>query len=68
MASPFSVQVRARVSGYMTSVYFSDGSLVEKDAKLFEIDPRMYRADRDRAIRTPADQGRRHPGDVSARG
>jgi multidrug efflux system membrane fusion protein len=43
------VQVRARVSGYMTSVYFKDGTYVEKDAKLFEIDPRPFMADRDRA-------------------
>ncbi len=43
------VQVRARVSGYMTNVYFKDGTYVEKDAKLFEIDPRPFMADRDRA-------------------
>jgi multidrug efflux system membrane fusion protein len=50
----YSVQVRARVSGYMTQVYFRDGSLVEKDDKLFEIDPRMYKADLDRANGTVA--------------
>ena len=43
------VQVRARVSGYMTNVYFKDGTFVEKEAKLFEIDPRPFLADRDRA-------------------
>ncbi len=47
--SIYSVQVRARVSGYMTNVYFKDGSMVAKDDKLFEIDPRMYKADLDRA-------------------
>ena len=47
--SLFSVQVRARVSGYMTNVYFKDGSMVKKGDKLFEIDPRMYKADLDRA-------------------
>ncbi len=43
------VQVRSRVSGYMTNSYFKDGTYVEKDAKLFEIDPRPFMADRDRA-------------------
>ncbi len=43
------VQVRARVSGYMTNSYFKDGTYVEKDAKLFEIDARPFMADRDRA-------------------
>ncbi len=47
--SIYSVQVRARVSGYMTNVYFKDGSMVSKEDKLFEIDPRMYKADLDRA-------------------
>src|SRR5262245_10017839 len=47
--SPYSVQVRARVSGYMTNVYFRDGDMVRKGDKLFEIDPRMYKADLDRA-------------------
>jgi multidrug efflux system membrane fusion protein len=50
----FSVQVRARVSGYMTQVYFKDGVPVETDDKLFEIDPRMYKADLDRARGTVA--------------
>jgi len=43
------VQVRSRVSGYMTNSYFKDGTYVEKDAKLFEIDARPFMADRDRA-------------------
>jgi multidrug efflux system membrane fusion protein len=47
--SPRSVNVRARVSGYMTNVYFKDGSMVHEGDKLFEIDPRPYKADRDRA-------------------
>ena len=47
--SLYSVQVRARVSGYMTNVYFTDGNMVRKGDKLFEIDPRMYKADLDRA-------------------
>lgn len=52
--SPYSVQVRARVSGYMTQVYFRDGIEVRKGDKLFEIDPRMYKADLDRAEGTVA--------------
>ena len=35
-----SVQVTARVSGYLNDpVYFKDGTMIEKDAKLFQIDP-----------------------------
>jgi multidrug efflux system membrane fusion protein len=46
----YSVQVRARVSGYLTNpVYFKDGSMVQEGDKLFAIDPRLYKADRDRA-------------------
>ena len=44
-----SVQIRARVSGYMTNVYFKDGTQVEKGDKLFEIDPRQYKAELERA-------------------
>jgi multidrug efflux system membrane fusion protein len=43
------VQVTSRVSGYMTKVYFKDGDQVEKDNLLFEIDPRQYKAEYDRA-------------------
>src|SRR3546814_910922 len=39
-----SVEVRARVSGYLQSVNFSDGELVEKGQLLFVIDPRPYEA------------------------
>jgi multidrug efflux system membrane fusion protein len=52
--APYSVQIRARVSGYMTNVYFLDGTMVKKGDKLFEIDPRMYRADLERARGTVA--------------
>ncbi len=46
----YSVQVRARVSGYlMNPVYFKDGDMVEANTKLFQIDDRQYRADLDRA-------------------
>ena len=37
-----SVQVRARVGGYLQNVNFKEGDLVKKDQVLFEIDPRPY--------------------------
>ena len=43
-----SVQVQARVSGYLMKVLFKEGSLVRKDDILFEIDARMYRAQLER--------------------
>ena len=49
-----SVEVRARVSGYLDKVNFKEGALVKKDDKLFEIDPRPYRADLERAKGTVA--------------
>lgn len=52
--SPYSVQILARVSGYMTRVYFKDGTMVRKGDKLFEIDPQMYQADLQRAKGTVA--------------
>ncbi|APW60865.1 efflux RND transporter periplasmic adaptor subunit [Paludisphaera borealis] len=44
-----SVQVTSRVSGYLNQVYFQDGQQVEKGAVLFQIDPRPFQADLDRA-------------------
>jgi RND family efflux transporter MFP subunit len=38
------VQVRARVNGYLQSVHFKDGAMVEKGDLLFTIDPRPYEA------------------------
>jgi RND family efflux transporter MFP subunit len=49
-----SVEVRARVSGYLDEVSFKEGALVMKADKLFQIDPRPYRADLDRARGTVA--------------
>jgi RND family efflux transporter MFP subunit len=49
-----SVEVRARVSGYLDRVCFKEGALVKKDDKLFEIDPRPYRAELERAKGTLA--------------
>lgn len=39
-----SVEVRAKVTGYITKVDFADGALVKTGDVLFEIDPREYRA------------------------
>jgi membrane fusion protein, multidrug efflux system len=36
------VEIRARVSGYVNSVHFKDGQLVNKGDLLFVIDPRPY--------------------------
>jgi RND family efflux transporter MFP subunit len=44
-----SVEVRARVWGYLDKVNFKEGSLVKKGDVLFEIDSRVYRADLERA-------------------
>jgi RND family efflux transporter MFP subunit len=40
-----SVEVRARVSGYLEKANFKEGALVKKGDVLFEIDPRTYEAD-----------------------
>lgn len=36
------VEIRARVSGYLTEIHFTDGQLVNKGDLLFIIDPRPY--------------------------
>jgi len=38
------VEVRARVSGYLTEIHFEDGQLVKEGDLLFVIDPRPYEA------------------------
>jgi RND family efflux transporter MFP subunit len=43
------VEVRPRVSGYISSVNFTDGNEVKKGDVLFVIDPRPYAAERDKA-------------------
>jgi RND family efflux transporter MFP subunit len=43
------VEVRPRVSGYISSVNFKEGSDVRKGDVLFIIDPRPYQAERDKA-------------------
>jgi RND family efflux transporter MFP subunit len=42
-----SVEVRARVSGYLESIHFKDGQIVKKGDLLFVIDPRPYQAELD---------------------
>ena len=39
-----SVEIRARVAGYLQSIHFTDGQIVDEGALLFVIDPRPYRA------------------------
>jgi RND family efflux transporter MFP subunit len=43
------VEVRARVSGYLEAVKFADGAMVKEGDVLFVIDPRPYQAAVDRA-------------------
>ncbi|AHB48319.1 hemolysin secretion protein D [Hyphomicrobium nitrativorans NL23] len=38
------VEVRARVSGYLSKIHFTDGQLVEAGASLFTVDPRPFEA------------------------
>ncbi|MDB6169179.1 MAG: hypothetical protein JWM88_2043 [Verrucomicrobia bacterium] len=45
-----SVEVRARVSGYLQTVNFKAGAMVQAGDLLFVIDPRPYQADLDRAL------------------
>ncbi len=44
-----SVNVQARVTGYLVQMPFKEGAEVKKDDLLFEIDPRPYRAQLDQA-------------------
>src|SRR2546430_7191493 len=44
-----SVDIRPRVSGYITEIHFEAGAIVEKVDLLYVIDPRPYQADFDRA-------------------
>jgi RND family efflux transporter MFP subunit len=44
-----SVEVRPRVTGYIESVNFTEGSIVKKGDLLFVIDPRPYRAELEKA-------------------
>jgi RND family efflux transporter MFP subunit len=44
-----SVELRARVPGYLTRILVGDGATVQKDQPLYEIDARPYQAELDRA-------------------
>jgi RND family efflux transporter MFP subunit len=44
-----SVEVRARVTGYLEKVLFKEGDDVKKGQPLFDVDPRVYQADLKRA-------------------
>src|SRR5437879_6349949 len=45
-----SVEIRPRVSGYITEIHFEAGAIVKKGDLLYVIDPRPYQADFDRAV------------------
>ncbi len=49
LESPETVEIKARVSGYLDKVHFKEGKEVRKGDLLFTIDPRPYQADYDRA-------------------
>lgn len=44
-----SVEIRPRVSGYITKIHFEAGAIIKKGDLLYVIDPRPYQADFDRA-------------------
>src|SRR5947208_16620907 len=44
-----SVEIRPRVSGYITEIHFEAGAIIKKGDLLCVIDPRPYQADFDRA-------------------
>src|SRR5262249_53278486 len=44
------VEIRARVTGYLDKVYFEEGTEVAQGTPLFEIDPRPYRTAYDQAV------------------
>src|SRR5436190_3193803 len=49
IAAVETVDIRARVNGYLVKVGFTDGQLVKEGDLLFEIDPRPYKAALDAA-------------------
>lgn len=50
LASVESVEIRARVEGYLRRVAFEDGAFVKAGDVLFEIEPEDYKAEHDRAL------------------
>lgn len=55
LSATASVDVRARVSGYLLSTHFKEGAEVKEGDLLFSIDPRIYKAD---LARTEAERAR----------
>jgi len=49
LEAPESVEIKARVSGYLEKIHFREGKEVKKGDLLFTIDPRPYQAEYDRA-------------------
>jgi multidrug efflux system membrane fusion protein len=49
LEAPETVEIRARVSGYLAKVHFREGKEVKKGDLLFTIDPRPYQAEYDLA-------------------
>src|SRR6266850_7667306 len=49
LESPETVELRARVSGYLDKIHFKEGKEVKKGDLLITIDPRPYQAEYDRA-------------------
>lgn len=39
------VQIRSEITGYITKIYFDEGQPVRKGQKLYQINPRIYRAE-----------------------
>jgi RND family efflux transporter MFP subunit len=52
MAADKSVEVRSRVRGHIQKVHFTDGQYVKKGDHLFELDPRPFQAEIDKASNT----------------
>lgn len=48
-SAPYTVDIRARVTGYITKMPYVEGTEVKTNDMLFEIDPRPYQAELDRA-------------------
>src|SRR5207247_8628457 len=53
LESPETVEIRARVSGYLDKVHFKEGKDVKKGDLLFTIDPRTYQPAHDGADAEP---------------
>src|SRR4051812_11898205 len=45
-----SVEIRPRVSGYITEIHFEAGTIIKKGDLLYVIDPRPYQAEFDRTV------------------